>query len=209
MDALSRVLRANSNKIGQQGARFRHEGRDQSDGIGARVPACGGRFEGDAADGDEGQGSERAGGAKAIETDHRIGAVFGLSAEYRAERDITYGLGLSGDHLFRIVCGEAEQRSRANDTARISRGEIFLAHMQTRADHRGVIGAVIDDQRRAELGAKRGDSLGFFDDLTVPKALVAILENRGASVEERAGGIDRGEAKAPERRGIEYRINGG
>jgi hypothetical protein len=71
------------------------------------------------------------------------------------------------------------------------------------------VGAVVHDEERRGAPAESGDLLGLGEDIAVPEALMAELEDLRAAFEQRGGGADRVEIPVFERRGVDDRIDAG
>ena len=103
------------------------------------------------------------------------------------ERDIIDGLA-AGRAELRARCGWKSRGSRpAPISLRASRGgRSSWPDVQTGLEQHGEIGAVVDDEGRARLAARRATRLAVVEDRAAPVRFVADLQDRRAAVEEGA-----------------------
>ena len=138
-----------------------------------------------------------------------IGPLFGCSAKNRSEGKVVYRLEFRGAHLIRGVSGEPQNCAGPDYDPSVRCSEVFLSDVEGDLKHGRVICAIVDDERNACRPAETGDCAGGVDYLPAPEILVPELQDLGATLQERFGSFDPGDAEAIEGGRVENRVNAG
>jgi hypothetical protein len=84
----------------------------------------------------------------------------------------------------RVVAGDTNDRSRAEPCpSRVDAAVVFAQVHAVRADRGGEIDIVVDDQRYAKAAARGEQGSGFRMAPLALSGFVAVLQNRGATVQ--------------------------
>ncbi len=165
-------------QFGGSQARFRarQHCRDNGDGVGSGVDDPGGVVPGDAADGNHGDAhmlSHLGKDSRAGEIPH----ILALRGIHGAETDIVRTLGFGPQGLLHGVGGNADDRVRPEDPARLSDTAVLLAQVDTVGTEFGGKGEIIiDDERNATADTEDLQLPSLFAARRLVRGLVPVLK---------------------------------
>ena len=144
-------------------------------------------YKGDASNGNERPRRQDSDRAKALDAYSRVRAFFGHGGADGTESYVVDWLRFRSPHLIGVMGGVADDGVLADNAAGIDRRQVFLPQMQTGAENRRVIGAIVQNEARIGLPAQFDDLLCLFEDAGAPERFMTELEDAGAALKKGFG----------------------